>query len=53
VGALLDLAHKDHVVALFVAAAVEAFKRGSGARQQRRTADTLSVGHAGPAIDRF
>ena len=50
VAAALHLADEDDVVALLVAAAVEAFESGRRAGQQRRAARTLGEGHAGPAV---
>ena len=47
------LTHKNHMVALFVAAAIKALKSSDCTRNQRYTVLTCAPGHAGKAVDVF
>src|SRR5205814_5696212 len=51
--AAFDLADEDHVVALFVAAAVEALEHRGRAVDDRRAAAAFAEGHAGKAVGRL
>jgi hypothetical protein len=51
VGAALDLADEDDVVALGVLAAVEALEGGDAAVEQRRAVGAFGERTPGPAVD--